>query len=114
MSMRHTKSCPERLALLGALASALKELFGSLTGSADDRMGSMDSDVMGSSWKGSVDSDGSIERMMNVGKDGSVIRLTLRELALMGASIGSLLLAATPFLLAWGGTRYRPGVPADA
>ena len=28
--------------------------------------------------------------------------------------IGSLLLAAIPFLLAWGGTRYRPGVPAEA
>ena len=52
--------------------------------------------------------------MMNAGKEGSAIRLTLRELALIGASIGSLLLAATPFLLAWGGTRYRPGVPAEA
>ena len=55
-----------------------------------------------------------LERMMNAGKEGSAIRLTLRELALIGASIGSLLLAAIPFLLAWGGTGYRPGVPAEA
>ena len=38
-----------------------------------------------------------LERMMNAGKEGSAIRLTLRELALIGASIGSLLLAAIPF-----------------
>ena len=55
-----------------------------------------------------------LERMMNAGKEGSAIRLTLRELALMAASIGSLLLATTPFLLAWGGTRYLPGMPAEA
>ena len=55
-----------------------------------------------------------LERMMNAGKEGSAIRLTLREFALMAASIGSLLLATTPFLLAWGGTRYLPGMPAEA